>query len=147
MAALVVPAFFSDPVAFSTFVEEQLSCGRAIVPAEISADLFDDVVLRIEAVGKDYELPATVAHPGLPGPGGATCVGLAVSLRPADHQALAELLAHLESGDHVSDIEIELSFDLDLELDVEGETAPQTERPILTLDVPEAPEAEEDWGQ
>ena len=129
MTAQVVSAVFTDQVAFSAFVEDQLSRGRAVVPWDLTVTLFDEVILRVLADGHSHDIVATVAHPALPGANGVTNVGLAVSLRPEDHRKLAELRSHFGVDGDISDIEVELSLDLDL--DVEGETAPQVERPSL----------------
>jgi hypothetical protein len=129
MTAQVVSAVFTEQVAFSAFVEDQLSRGRAVVPWDLTVTLFDEVILRVLADGQSHDIVATVAHPALPGANGVTNVGLAVSLRPEDHRKLAELRSYFGVDSDISDTELELSLDLDL--DVEGEIAPQVERPSL----------------
>lgn len=137
MSAQVVRAYFSGQLQLAAFVEQQLACGRAVVPCDLEIELFDDVILRVEASGRTHDVPATVAHPSLPIPGGGSGIGLAVALSDADQRALAALGDALGASSEGYD-EVELSIDIN-DLDVEGETDPQLERPNLT--VAEEPDA------
>ena len=137
MSAQVVPAYFFEQAQLAAFVGQQLACGRAVVPCELEIELFDDVILRVEAGARSYDLRASVAHPSLPMPTGGVGLGLAVSLSDADRQALAQLEDALGDVQEAFD-GIELSLDVE-DLDVEGETAPHIERPELKDTVQGAP--------
>ncbi len=92
MLGSIIAISFADHRALAAFVEKQLMSGHAAIVSDRPAELFDDVVLRIETPGGTADIPASVAHPGLVTDDGAR-LGLAVKLTPAQQAELEILVA------------------------------------------------------
>jgi hypothetical protein len=92
MLGSIIAISFADHRALAAFVEKQLMSGHAAIVSDRPAELFDDVVLRLETPGGTADIPASVAHPGLVTEDGAR-LGLAVKLTPAQQAELEILVA------------------------------------------------------
>lgn len=99
----VLTVEFLDPDALRAFENTELTYGRAVVRATDSVELLECVKLRVRFGELSADIPAQVAHPGLPQPDGTVAVGLTVDYDEEARDALHDLLGDpLDRGWHTT---------------------------------------------